>query len=150
MLTNCRSGPDGLSPHGDLGVACHVRSQMEPRPEIRDLVWYGEARPERYESYLATRSSFFTRASRTRKEEVCREPHQKRCCARDGGSLALQRRPPGAGAKPPGAALAEDCRGERSGRRRGVIASGGDQEDVPEPLRRDDRRGVRRGGVERN
>src|SRR6266511_355168 len=77
-----------------------------------------------------------TRASRTRKEEVCREPHQKRCCARDGGSLALQRRPTGAGAKPPGAALAEDCRGERSGKRRGSTASGGDQEDVPEPLRR--------------
>jgi hypothetical protein len=33
---------------------------MEPRPEIQDLVWDGEARPERYESYLATRSSFFT------------------------------------------------------------------------------------------
>src|SRR6266542_5861700 len=46
------------------------------------------------------------------------------------------RQPVQAGAKPPGAALAEDCRGERSGRRRGVIASGGDQEDVPEPLRR--------------
>jgi hypothetical protein len=54
------AGPDGLSPHGDLGVACLVRGQMEPRPEIQDLVWDGEARPERYESYLATRSSFFT------------------------------------------------------------------------------------------
>src|SRR6266545_4227123 len=91
--------------------------------------WYGSAGQEANRGLRA-------RASRTRKEEVCREPHQKRCCARDGGSLALQRRPPGAGAKPPGAALAEDCRGERSGRRRGVIASGGDQEDVPEPLRR--------------
>jgi hypothetical protein len=36
----------------------------------------------------------------------------------------------------PGAALAEDRRGERPGRRRGVIASGGDQEDVPEALGR--------------
>jgi hypothetical protein len=33
---------------------------MDPRPEIQDLVWDGEARPERYECYLATRSSFFT------------------------------------------------------------------------------------------
>jgi len=57
-LPNCRSGPDGLSPHGDLGVACLVRGQMEPRPEIQDLVWDGEARPERYESYLATRFEF--------------------------------------------------------------------------------------------
>jgi hypothetical protein len=32
----------------------------------------------------------------------------------------------------PGAALAEDCRGERPGRRRDLIASGGDREDVPE------------------
>jgi hypothetical protein len=32
----------------------------------------------------------------------------------------------------PGAALAEDCRGEQLGKRRGLIASGGDQEDVPE------------------
>src|SRR5580700_9261722 len=40
--------------------------------------------------------------------------------------------PAGAGAKPPCAALAEDRRGERSGKRRGVTASGGDQEDVPE------------------
>src|SRR5215207_2566965 len=32
----------------------------------------------------------------------------------------------------PGAALAEDRRGERLGRRRGLISSGGDQEDVPE------------------
>jgi hypothetical protein len=40
--------------------------------------------------------------------------------------------PAGVGAKPPCAALAEDRRGERSGRRRGLISSGGDQEDVPE------------------
>ena len=32
----------------------------------------------------------------------------------------------------PDAALAEDRRGERSGRRLGLIRSGGDQEDVPE------------------
>jgi hypothetical protein len=43
----------------------------------------------------------------------------------------------------PGAALAEDRRGERPGRRRGVIASGGDQEDVPEALVRVIRAGVR-------
>jgi hypothetical protein len=36
----------------------------------------------------------------------------------------------------PDAALAEDRRGERSGERRGLIASGGDQEDVPETLAR--------------
>ena len=59
-LPNCRSGPDGFVASGDLGVACLVRGQMEPRPEIQDLVWDAEARPERYESYLATRSSFFT------------------------------------------------------------------------------------------
>ncbi len=32
------------------------------------------------------------------------------------------------------AALAEDRRGERSGKRPGLIRSGGDQEDVPEAL----------------
>jgi len=42
----------------------------------------------------------------------------RRCCAGDGGLLALQRRPSGDGAKPPCAALAEDRRGERSGKRR--------------------------------
>lgn len=42
--------------------------------------------------------------------------------------------PAGAGIKPPCAALVEDRRGERLGKRRGCggIASGGDQEDVPE------------------
>ncbi len=44
--------------------------------------------------------------------------------------------PAGAGAKPPSAALAEDRRGEREGKRRGLIASGGDREDVPEALGR--------------
>jgi hypothetical protein len=39
----------------------------------------------------------------------------------------------------PDAALAEDRRGERSGKRRGLIASGGDQEDVPEALGPGDR-----------
>jgi hypothetical protein len=43
----------------------------------------------------------------------------------------------------PGAALAEDRRGERSGERREVIASGGDQEDVPEALVGEVRMGVR-------
>ena len=39
----------------------------------------------------------------------------------------------GVGAKPPDAALVEDCRGERSGK--GALdASGGDREDVPEAL----------------
>jgi hypothetical protein len=59
------------------------------------------------------------RVSRTLKEESCRRHLHRRCCARDGGLLALQRRPSGAGAKPPCAALAEDRRGERSGKRRG-------------------------------
>ena len=39
------------------------------------------------------------------------------CCAGDGGFVALRYRPSGGGAKPPCAALAEDCRGERSGKR---------------------------------
>ena len=39
----------------------------------------------------------------------------RRCCAGDGGLLALRRRPSGEGAKPPCAALAEDRRGERQG-----------------------------------
>jgi hypothetical protein len=47
---------------------------------------------------------------------------------------ALQRRLAGAGAKPPCAALAEDRRGERQGKGVALIASGGDQEDVPEAL----------------
>ena len=55
-----------------------------------------------------------------------------RCCARDGRQMASRRRPTGAGAKPPCAALAEDRRGERQGKRRHSMASGGDQEDVPE------------------
>ena len=59
-----------------------------------------------------------SRVSRTLKEDLCRRSSQRRCCARDGGLLALQRRPSGAGAKPPDAALAEDCRGERSGKGR--------------------------------
>jgi hypothetical protein len=44
--------------------------------------------------------------------------------------------PAGAGAKPPCAALAEDRRGERQGNGAALIASGGDQEDVPEALGR--------------
>ena len=51
--------------------------------------------------------------------------------------------PAGAGVKPPRAALAEDCRGERPGKRRGLTASGGDQEDVPESVQPDSRWGVR-------
>ena len=39
-----------------------------------------------------------------------------RCCAGDGGLLALRRRPVGGGVKPPRAALAEDRRGERRGK----------------------------------
>jgi hypothetical protein len=35
------------------------------------------------------------------------------CCAEDGGLMALRSRPAGGGFKPPHAALAEDCRGER-------------------------------------
>lgn len=50
-----------------------------------------------------------------------------RCCARDEG-LALRSRPAGGGFKPPGAALAEDRRGERPGK--GALgALGGDRED---------------------
>jgi len=51
--------------------------------------------------------------------------------------------PAGAGVKPPRAALAEDCRGERPGKRRGLTASGGDQEDVPESVQPVSRWGVR-------
>jgi hypothetical protein len=75
------------------------------------------------------------RVSRTLKEESCRRPLHKWSCARDGGLLALQCRPVGAGAKPPCAALAEDRRGERQGNGAALIASGGDQEDVPEASR---------------
>jgi hypothetical protein len=51
------------------------------------------------------------------------------CCTGDEGLLALRSRPAGGGFKPPSAALAEDCRGERDGK--GALeASGGDQEDV--------------------
>jgi hypothetical protein len=42
----------------------------------------------------------------------------------------------GEGVKPPCAALAEDRRGERQGNGATVIASGGDQEGVPEALGR--------------
>ncbi len=38
------------------------------------------------------------------------------CCTRDEGFVALRRRPAGGGVKPPHAALAEDCRGERCGK----------------------------------
>jgi len=54
-----------------------------------------------------------------------------RCCARDGRWMAFRRRPAGAGAKPPCAALAEDRRGERQGKG-ARDASGGGQGDVPE------------------
>ena len=48
---------------------------------------------------------------------------------RDGGCLALRSRPAGDGFKPPASALAEDRCGERRGKRRDVITSGGDRED---------------------
>lgn len=48
---------------------------------------------------------------------------------RDGGCLALRSRPAGDGFKPPTSALAEDRCGERRGKRRDEIASGGDRED---------------------
>ncbi len=54
--------------------------------------------------------------------------------------------PAGVGVKPPGAALAEDRRGERSGKRLGLIGSGGDQEGVPELLGRGPVSGDRVGG----
>ena len=41
-----------------------------------------------------------------------------RCCVGDEGLLALRIRPAEGGSKPPAAALAEDCRGERCGKRR--------------------------------
>ena len=44
--------------------------------------------------------------------------------------------PAGVGVKPPCAALAEDRRGERQGNGAALIASGGDQEGVPEALGR--------------
>ena len=93
----------------------------------------------RVEVRRAVSGSYESRCvSRTLKEESCRRPPYRRNCARDGDLLALQRRPTGAGAKPPDAALAEDRRGERSGKGAVVIASGGDQEDVPEALGRGD------------
>jgi hypothetical protein len=52
-----------------------------------------------------------------------------RCCTGDEGLLALRSRPAGGGFKPPSAALAEDCCGERDGKG-AQDASGGDQEDV--------------------
>ena len=51
------------------------------------------------------------------------------CCTGDEGLLALRSRPAGGGFKPPSAALAEDCRGERDGKGAPEV-SGGDQEDV--------------------
>ncbi len=51
------------------------------------------------------------------------------CCTGDEGLLALRSRPAGGGFKPPSAALAEDCCGERDGKG-AQDASGGDQEDV--------------------
>ena len=55
--------------------------------------------PRRHELALAL--GYWACASRTQKEESCRRQLQKRCCAKDGGLLALQRRPTGVGAKPP-------------------------------------------------
>jgi hypothetical protein len=55
------------------------------------------------------------RVSRTPRRTSCRRHLHRRCCAGDGGLLALRRRPSGEGVKPPDAALAEDRRGERSG-----------------------------------
>jgi hypothetical protein len=51
-----------------------------------------------------------------------------RCCAGDEG-MALRSRPAGGGFKPPHAALAEDCRGERCGKGVTLIALGGGRED---------------------
>jgi hypothetical protein len=59
-LPKCRSGSEGLSRHYDLGEAGLVPWPSGTATEIRDLVWDGEARSERHESTLATRSSFFT------------------------------------------------------------------------------------------
>jgi hypothetical protein len=43
--------------------------------------------------------------------------------------MALRCRPAGGGIKPPRGALANDCRAERRGKRRGKTASGMDRED---------------------
>jgi hypothetical protein len=55
-------------------------------------------------------------APRARKGVSCRRSSLKRCCAEDEGFVALRSRPAGGGFKPPHAALAEDCRGERCGK----------------------------------
>jgi hypothetical protein len=78
-----------------------------------------ESSPCRKRTKTETRDGLCdSRASRTSIGGLCRKVFVRRCCARDGGLLALQRRPSGAGAKPPRAALAEHCCGERSGKRR--------------------------------
>ena len=76
--------------------------------------------------------------SRTLKEESCRRPYigvavqeMETCWLSSVG-------PQGQALNDPDAALAEDRRGERSGKGAVVIASGGDQEDVPEALGRGD------------
>jgi len=47
--------------------------------------------------------------------------------------VALRCRPAGEGTKPPYAALAEDCRGERCGKGAPERVSGGDQGDGAQP-----------------
>jgi hypothetical protein len=73
----------------------------------------------------------------TRREAVCPEREGvwscsrsvlERCCMDDEGFVAPRSRLAEGGSKPPRAALAEDRRGERSGRRRRFQVSGGDRE----------------------
>jgi hypothetical protein len=58
-LPNCRSGPDGIASRRS-GVARPSVAKWDLDRKSRTLFWDGVARPERYGSYLATRSSFFT------------------------------------------------------------------------------------------
>jgi hypothetical protein len=55
-------------------------------------------------------------APRARRGVSCRRNSLMRCCAEDEGFVALRSRPAGGGFKPPHAAVAEDCRGERCGK----------------------------------
>ena len=90
----------------------------------------------RYVSHQLGSTAFRTplcdsRVSRTLRRKPCRRHFHRRCCAGDGGLLALRRRPSGGGANHRmlrwlKTVVASDPEKAR------LIASGGDQEDVPE------------------
>jgi len=82
----CRRNPKIM-----MRWSCHVKIADPPRLN-------GKVRHERGEEFHCRRNSL------------------KRCCVGDEGLLALRSRPAGGGFKPPHAALAEDCRGERCGK----------------------------------